>query len=319
MTRTYATPLAFKAALEARIAERSRAAGRTMNRVRQLIVMERFLVRVFDRLDGVVLKGGLVMELRLERARTTRDIDLRVSVDEARLLDRLRDAARLSLGDHLAFEVERDADHPTIEADGLRYEGQRFRVTATLAGRRYGDVFGVDIAIGEPIVGSPQPIEGNDLLTFVGLPVPVFRAYPVATHVAEKLHAYTLPRPRPNSRVKDLPDIALLATVADLDSATLRGAIAETFAHRRTHAVPASLPDPAPTWEPVYARMAANDELPWRTLGELDVAVRAFLDPVLAGTTGRWDPQAWQWRSEQDALERENAANGAITPPVEDR
>jgi hypothetical protein len=296
VTRTYATPLAFKAALEARIAERSRAAGRTMNRVRQLLVMERFLVRVFDRLDGVVLKGGLVMELRLERARTTRDVDLRVTVDEAGLLDRLRDAARLSLGDHLAFEVERDADHPTIEADGLRYEGLRFRVTATLAGRRYGDVFGVDVAIGEPIVGSPQPIEGNDLLTFVGVPVPMFWAYPVATHVAEKLHAYTLPRPRPNSRVKDLPDLALLATVADLDSVALRIAIGESFTQRGTHAVPPSLPDPARSWEPVYARMAASDDLPWRTLDDLVLAVRAFLDPVLAGTEGRWDPQAWRWQ-----------------------
>jgi hypothetical protein len=256
-------------------------------------------VRVFDRLDGVVLKGGLVMELRLERARTTRDVDLRVT-DEAGLLDRLRDAARLSLGDHLAFEVERDADHPTIEADGLRYEGQRFRVTATLAGRRYGDVFGVDIAIGEPIVGSPQPIEGDDLLTFVGLPVPMFWAYPVTTHVAEKLHAYTLPRPRPNSRVKDLPDIALLATVADLGSVALRSAIGETFAHRATHAVPSSLPDPARSWEPVYARMAASDDLPWRTLDGLVLAVRAFLDPVLAGTEGRWDPQAWRWRGGPD-------------------
>ena len=309
MTRTYATPLAFRAALEARIAERSRASGRTMNRLRQLLVMERFLVRVFDTLDGVVLKGGMVMELRLDRARTTRDVDLRVTADEAGLLDRLRVAARLSMGDHLAFEVERDADHPTIEADGLRYEGQRFRVTATLAGRRYGDVFGVDIAIGEPIVGSPQPIDGNDLLTFVGLPMPVFRAYPVATHVAEKLHAYTMPRPRTNSRVKDLPDLALLATVADLDSAALRDAIAETFAHRRTHAVPASLPDPAPTWEPVYALMAAGDDLPWRTLGDLTYVVRAFLDPVLAGTTGRWDPRGWKWRSEQDGLELENAGN----------
>ncbi len=296
MTRTYATPLAFKAALEARIAERSRAVGRTINRVRQLLVMERFLVRVFDRLDGVVLKGGLVMELRLERARTTRDVDLRVTADEAGLLDRLRDAARLSLGDHLAFEVERDADHQTIEADGLRYEGQRFRVTATLAGRRYGDRFGVDIAIGEPIVGSPQPIEGDDLLTFVGLPVPIFWAYPVATHVAEKLHAYTQPRPRPNSRVKDLPDIALLATVADFDSVALLSAIGETFALRATHAVPSSLPDPPPTWQPVYARMAAGDDLPWRTLDELVLAVRAFLDPVLAGTDGHWDPRAWRWR-----------------------
>lgn len=314
MTRTYATPLAFKAALEARIANRARAQGRTINRVRQLLVMERFLVRVVDALNGVVLKGGLVMELRLERARTTRDVDLRVAVDQVELLQRLRAAARLSLGDHLAFEVDRDPNHPTIDADGQRHEGQRFRVTATLAGRLYGDVFGVEIAIGEPIVGAPQPIEGDDLLTFVGLPVPVFLVYPVATHAAEKLHAYTLPRPRPNSRVKDLPDLALLATVAKLDSATLRRAITETFAHRGTHAVPSALPEPAPAWEPVYVRMAAGDNLPWRTLDDLMHAVRAFLDPVLAGTDGRWDPQAWAWRDGRDNCESEEVDDDPSTP-----
>ena len=319
MTRTYATPLAFKAALEARIADRARASGRTMNRVRQLLVMERFLVRVFDRLDAVVLKGGLVMELRLDLARTTRDIDLRVTADPDDLLGRLRDAARLPMADRLVFEVEPDADHPTIEADGLRYEGQRFRVTATLAGRRYGDVFGVDVAIGEPIVGTPEAVDGADLLTFVGLPVPVFRAYPVATHIAEKLHAYTMPRPRANSRVKDLPDIALLATIAELDGASVVSAVHATFAHRATHAVPASLPEPAPAWEPVYARMAAADDLRWRTLGELTDAVRAFLDPALAGHEGRWDAATWTWRDDRGGLEPENAENPEAIRPSSDR
>ncbi|MBL8619406.1 MAG: nucleotidyl transferase AbiEii/AbiGii toxin family protein [Deltaproteobacteria bacterium] len=312
MTRTYATPLAFRAALEARIAERARSTGRTMNRVRQLLVMERFLVRVFDKLDAVVLKGGLVLELRLDRARTTRDVDLRVTVDPDELLDRLREAARLPMADGLVFEVEPDADHPTIEADGLRYEGQRYRATAMLAGRRYGDAFGVDVAIGEPIVGSPDAVGGVDLLTFVGLPVPVFRAYPVATHVAEKLHAYTMPRPRPNSRVKDLPDIALLATVAELDGASLLSAVHATFAHRATHAVPTSLPEPAPAWEPVYARMAGADDLRWRTLGELTDAARAFLDPALAGHQGRWDAATWIWRDDRGGLEPENDADPEV-------
>ena len=294
MIRSYSTPMAFQAALEARIRERARVIGRPMNRVRQLLVMERFLVRVFQRLEAVVLKGGMVMELRLARARTTRDVDLRATVNPERLLAQLREAGRMELEDHLSFEVERNENQPDIEADGLLYEGQRFRVTATLAGRRYGETFGVDLVVGEPIVGTPQAIAGDDLLSFVGIPVPAFYAIPVAAHIAEKLHAYTLPRPRPNSRVKDLPDIALLATLPGIHADILQKAIQETFRHRSTHEVPTSLPAPSSTWDPAYARMATVDGLPWPTLGELTAAIRFFLDPVLAGERGTWDAGAWR-------------------------
>jgi hypothetical protein len=54
---------------------------------------------------------------------------------------------------------------------------------------------------------------GEDVLAFAGVAPPSMPLYPIETHIAEKLHAYTMPRVRPNTRVKDLPDIALLATV----------------------------------------------------------------------------------------------------------
>jgi hypothetical protein len=41
--------------------------------------------------------------------------------------------------------------------------------------------------------------------------------------------------------------------------------------------------------------MAGEDELPWRTLPEVFDAVRRFIDPVLAGGTGTWDPTRWSW------------------------
>lgn len=157
--------------------------------------------------------------------------------------------------------------------------------------------------VGEPIVGEPQPIEGDDLRSFVGLPVPVFTVIPVATQLAETLHAYTLPRPRPSSRVKDLPDIALLATVAELDASDLRSAIQQAFARRATHGIPPSLPAPSPTWEPVYARMAAADGLPWCALAELTEAVQAFLDPVLAGEGATWDARGWRWKPGRDCTQ----------------
>jgi hypothetical protein len=43
--------------------------------------------------------------------------------------------------------------------------------------------------------------------------------------IAEKLHAYTLPRARPNSRLKDLSDLALLASVQSLDAKRVRAAL----------------------------------------------------------------------------------------------
>jgi hypothetical protein len=107
------------------------------------------------------------------------------------------------------------------------------------------------------------------------------RLYPLETHVAEKLHAYTLPRSRPNSRVKDLPDLALLSMVRPLRRERLRRAIAQTFGFRATHDVPTHLPEPPQSWRGVYAAMAAEFELPWATLEDVFEAARAFLDPVL--------------------------------------
>ncbi|MCP4663074.1 MAG: nucleotidyl transferase AbiEii/AbiGii toxin family protein [bacterium] len=117
----------------------------------------------------------------------------------------------------------------------------------------------------------------------------------MATHIAEKLHAYTLPRRRPNSRVKDLPDIALLATAGDIESVTLRQAIERIFEHRATHSVPEAVPDPPGTWGPVYERIAANDGLQWKTLADVTRAVQDFLNPVLAGESLTWKADEYAW------------------------
>lgn len=42
--------------------------------------------------------------------------------------------------------------------------------------------------------------------------------------------------------------------------------------------------------------MAAEDGLRWASLDEVVTAVRAFLDPVLRGDDGTWDPGTWTWR-----------------------
>lgn len=123
----------------------------------------------------------------------------------------------------------------------------------------------------------------------------MLRVYPVETHLAEKLHAYTLPRTRPNSRVKDLPDLALLASIGNLLAERVRAAIVQTFTFRATHPPPTSLPDPPEAWTLPYARMAAENSLPWPTLAAVTAAARDFLEPVLAGRDGRWSSGQWAW------------------------
>jgi len=294
--RTYTSPLAFKTAVERRLMDRAKTLGLEVNRQRQLFVFDRFLARlamVFK--DAMVLKGGLAIELRLDRARTTKDIDLRLVGDPDALLGRLQEAGRLDLGDYLAFEVQADPDHPDIDAEGMQYQGLRFRADARMAGRRYGGPFGLDIAFAEPLYGQPELLTGAAFLDFVGISPVTVAVYPLETHLAEKLHAYTVPRKRPNSRVKDLPDIALLATSREIDAESLLRAIRRTFDHRATHAVPVAVPEPPELWAPVYQRIAAEDGLRWATLDEALSAVRAFLDPVLRGDSGRWNPETWAW------------------------
>ena len=294
--RTYASPAAFKQALEGRLRAVS-GSGPELARRRQLLVFDRFLARIVHTLgDAAMLKGGLVLELRLSRARTTKDIDLRFMGSPDRVLERLQEAARLDLGDFLAFEVGADDDQPAIQNDGMQYDGMRFRAECQLAGKLYGQRFGVDVAFGDPILGEPEVVTANDVLGFVGIAPPKLRLYPIETHIAEKLHAYTMPRPRPNSRVKDLPDLALLASVGALEARRLAEALKQTFTFRKTHALPTSLADPNPAWETPYAAMAKADALSWQTLAQVTAAAKAFLDPILAGEReARWDPTSWSW------------------------
>ncbi|HTY51434.1 MAG TPA: nucleotidyl transferase AbiEii/AbiGii toxin family protein [Steroidobacteraceae bacterium] len=293
--RAYSSPQAFKQALEQRLKTAS-LTGADFARRRQLLVFDRFLARavaVFG--DAVLLKGGLVLELRLERARATKDVDLRLTGSPETVLEKLQEAGRHDLGDFMTFEVGRDAEQPTIQNDGMRYEGLRFRAECRLAGRLYGQRFGVDVAFGDPLIGETEIVSAEDILAFAGIPPPRLQLYPLETHIAEKLHAYTMPRARPNTRVKDLPDMALLASIKPLEAQQLRSALIHTFDFRDTHPLPATLPDPSASWLTTYAEIARTNALAWTSLERVTTAVRAFLNPLLAGANGIWSPVTWKW------------------------
>jgi hypothetical protein len=149
------------------------------------------------------------------------------------------------------------------------------------------------------MLGEPSTLTTEPFLDFAGIPAPVVRVLPVETHLAEKLHAYTLPRTTENARVRDLPDMALLGTVKDtlLAPQRLREAFRLTFEARATHEVPDALPSPPVSWGESYKELADAHGLPWTSLEQITAAVRAFVDPILNNSeVTTWDSAAWVWR-----------------------
>ncbi len=103
--KTYQNPEAFKQALEHRLRNQS-TTGVDFARRRQLLVFDRLLARLVESEgDAMTLKGGLALEIRLERARTTKDVDVRMVGSPDDLLQRLQHAGQLSLGDFMSFEL----------------------------------------------------------------------------------------------------------------------------------------------------------------------------------------------------------------------
>jgi hypothetical protein len=109
------------------------------------------------------------------------------------------------------------------------------------------------------MVGAPDKVTAPDVLSFVGIAPPTIPLYPLGTHLAENLHAYTLPRDGVNGRMKDLIDIALVAAESMLQpspmaimASTVHEALETTFAFRRTHSLPPALPTPPTEWAARY-------------------------------------------------------------------
>jgi hypothetical protein len=77
--KSYKTAGAFRTPLENRLQTCAREEGTDLQRLRQQVVFDRFLARMFSKGPKAtypwVLKSGYAMELRVQSARTTKDLD----------------------------------------------------------------------------------------------------------------------------------------------------------------------------------------------------------------------------------------------------
>jgi hypothetical protein len=286
--RTYATAGAFRRALEERLKNLSRAEQVDINRLRRYVVFDRLRARLFAN-DAApwALKGGYALELRFKAARSTIDIDLTLQRvvataegdDAVRAIrEMLQAAADASLDDWFQYTI----GPPVMDLTAAPYGGARYSVETRMDGRIFAK-FHLDAGIGDVVIRPLETVECPDWLGFAGIKQPRVQMISREQQYAEKIHAYTLPRSSPNSRVKDLLDLALLTGDNRLDRAMAFNALRLTFERRSTHALPANLNAPPEEWQTPFQALAEECGLRTDIAAVFD-QVRTFFGEVMASS-----------------------------------
>ena len=289
-SRTYATAGAFQRALEERLKRASLTDQIDPNRLRRQVSFDRLLARLFREEPAPwVLKGGYALELRFKAARSTVDIDLTVQRVETTaaggdtnqvIRAMLQSAADISLGDWFEFTV----GPASMDLTAAPYGGARYPVEARMDERTFAR-FHLDAGVGDVVMRPLETIVCRDWLGFAGIESSRVLMIAREQQLAEKIHAYTLPRNAANSRVKDLVDLALLIGSGELDKRRILEALRLTFERRGTHQLAGLAPPPA-DWQIPFQALAEECGLP-TDVAAVFAKVQEFVEEVLAQRTER--------------------------------
>jgi Nucleotidyl transferase AbiEii toxin, Type IV TA system len=290
MAKHFRSAAAFKTALETHLRKRATERNVPLSTLQLKFVIERLLARLFGSFPPPwLLKGGFAKDLRFRPlARTTKDVDLSLplAVTEpapdlvVALRERLQEAVDADLGDHLTYRI----GEPKQELTNAPKGGARYPCEAVFLGKTYAK-FHLDVGCGDALVGEPERLTGDDLLSFAGIGPATVLAIPRALQFSEKVHAYTFPwSGRLNTRTKDLVDLVLLIERGLTEGDDLRQALGATFSTRGTHPVPEALRPPPEAWASDFARMATEAGLSTTDYLEAFTKVQTFwTDRALGG------------------------------------
>lgn len=283
--KTYATAKAYRAALESKISEEKLRSGKDTSRLRKTTVFDAFLERINLSSNDFVLKGGYALELRLDLARSTKDLDFGLRNVLRAILSKSNEKIEEAILPLLETAMERKTGGPDdffsfrIERSRIMDEqkAHRFKVSAMLDGRNFEN-FVIDVGIGDTH-GEEATLKHTSLAK-IGVEgkegefdVAIVTA---ERHYAEKIHAYTLPRDRENSRVKDLVDLYLLIQNT-LNPELLREALNDVFRSRSTHVRPDDLEVPPLSWNKPYAQLAKECKIELSIVEIFDFVARHYL------------------------------------------
>jgi hypothetical protein len=220
--------------------------------------------------QGLLLKGGVAMELRLGlEARATKDVDF---VFHGPLDVLLEDLDEAFAEPYSGFAFERGEPEQIRETRSYRfnvklYYGERRQSWQTLQ---------VEVSPAEidPLERDDVPAIGIDDLGLTGpKTVPCLS---LRYQIAQKIHACTERfDENENDRSRDLIDLILLRDLVD-DLSAVREACATTFERRDKHPWPPPLTI-EPSWPDAYAAEAMRYGLDVQTVEEAADLVRTFI------------------------------------------
>ncbi len=294
MTKATGGTPARRTSLLARVGNAAREAGVVPRRIHLVVAIDRLLVRLLQAAPGRwVVKGGYANQLRRPHdARFTEDLDLKIDAAIETAPELLASGFAVDLADDFSYDV---AAAPA-PLEGPPGGGLRFVVVGRLAGTELVR-FKVDVSAADVVVGELESYLSDPVLERLGFRRSRFPVYPINQHVAEKLHALTLPREVENTRARDLVDLAWFMRHFTFRSEALAVACIATFQRRATHPWPPVIDAPPQSWARPYAAWRAELDLPEPTPAAAASSVRHFLEPVYFGVTGlSWDPATQEWR-----------------------
>ena len=257
----YQSAAGFRMAVKSKLNKISQNTGQDIRRLYRQTAYAQFLARLFLEDDiSWVLKGGHALELRLQKSRATKDVDLAMrdmkwahskkEEESSALRDLLLKKSQIDLEDYFEFNISQ----PVLSLDNAPYGGTRFRVEAMIDGKTFSK-FLIDIGIGDAWIEPQDTLQLSSHLEELGLKSFTVKAIPIEHHIAEKIHALTLLRDVSNSRVKDLVDLFLIFKFEKFSNEKIKDCIKETFTKRNTHKVPQELPLPNESLEKPFKDM----------------------------------------------------------------
>ena len=257
----YNSAAGFRMAVKSKLNDISQKTGQDIQRLYRQVAYAQLLGRLFlDNSISWALKGGHALELRLKKSRATKDVDLAMKdmkwIDSKKeekssaLRELLLEKSQIDLGDYFEFNIS----PPVLSLDNAPYGGARFHVEAMVDGKTFSK-FLIDIGIGDAWIEPQDTLHLSSHLEELGLKSFKIKAISIEHHIAEKIHALTLPRDASNSRVKDLVDLFLIFTFEKFSNDKIKICIRETFTKRNTHKIPTELPFPNESWEKPFKNM----------------------------------------------------------------